>query len=85
MKWLCRDWKGLELIDGPVESSVEVVPGVRMIKAGGHFRGSLMLWWEGKLFIADTAVTVPVSLWFLIFDPAFLPRQHPLLQSPLAT
>lgn len=40
----------------------EIVPGVTAIKCGGHFEGSLCLHWDGKLFIADTLVTVPVSV-----------------------
>jgi glyoxylase-like metal-dependent hydrolase (beta-lactamase superfamily II) len=39
-----------------------IVPGVEAIQTGGHFPGSLVLHWEKKLFIADTFVTVPVSI-----------------------
>jgi hypothetical protein len=39
----------------------EVVPGVTAIKVGGHFEGSLVLHWEGHLFVADSFVNVPVS------------------------
>lgn len=47
------------------EGEQEVVRGVRAVKTGGHFEGSLVLLWEegeGVLFVADTLVTVPVSL-----------------------
>jgi glyoxylase-like metal-dependent hydrolase (beta-lactamase superfamily II) len=37
------------------------VPGVTAIKVGGHFEGSMVLHWDGHLFIADTFVNVPVS------------------------
>ena len=40
--------------------------GVAAVTAGGHFSGSLVLCWERYLFIADTIVTVPVSLVFYL-------------------
>ena len=51
----------LHFIDGPSGTTEEVLPGVKAVKTGGHFPGSLVLHWEKKLFIADTVVTVPVS------------------------
>ncbi|KAF2682467.1 hypothetical protein K458DRAFT_59243 [Lentithecium fluviatile CBS 122367] len=42
-----------------VEGTQEIVPGVTAIQAGGHFDGSIFLHWEGKLFIADTMMSVP--------------------------
>ena len=47
----------------------EIVTGVTAIRCGGHFDGSLCLYWDqGVLCIADTLVIVPVSL-----DPLPLP------------
>ena len=43
------------------ETTLQVVEGVTAIKVGGHFPGSLCLLWQGKLMIADSLVTVPVS------------------------
>lgn len=66
-EWFCRKPPSLELfsfIKGPVGTSQELVPSVKAIKLGGHFPGSLVLHWEKKLFIADTIVTVPVSITF---------------------
>ena len=69
-EWLCRKPPPgedvLRLIEGPAGSQREIIEGVTAIKTGGHFPGSLVLHWEGKLFIADTIVTVPVSgkSWF---------------------
>ena len=63
-EWLCREplEEGMiRFIEGSAGSVEEIVPGVRAIKTGGHFKGSLVLHWEEKLFIADTIVTVPVS------------------------
>ncbi|KAI5247243.1 metallo-beta-lactamase family protein [Aureobasidium subglaciale] len=37
----------------------EVVKGVTAIQVGGHFEGSMVLHWDGHLFIADTFVNVP--------------------------
>lgn len=39
----------------------EIVEGVTAIQVGGHFEGSMVLHWDGHLFIADTFVNVPVS------------------------
>ncbi|KAI4841669.1 metallo-beta-lactamase family protein [Aureobasidium sp. EXF-8846] len=58
-QWLCRT---------PVPSTKrvllqkqyeEVVEGVTAIQVGGHFDGSMVLHWDGHLFIADTFVNVP--------------------------
>ena len=45
-----------------MEGTLEIVPGVTAIQAGGHFDGSMVLHWEKKLFIADTMMIVPVGL-----------------------
>ncbi|KAH0391160.1 metallo-beta-lactamase family protein, partial [Aureobasidium melanogenum] len=37
----------------------EIVEGVTAIQVGGHFEGSMVLHWDGHLFIADTFVNVP--------------------------
>ena len=40
----------------------DIVPGVKAIKTGGHFDGSLVLLWEREkeLFTADSLMTIPV-------------------------
>lgn len=63
-EWLCRappEEGMIRFIEGPAGNVEEIVEGVTAIKTGGHFKGSLVLHWEEKLFIADTIVTVPVS------------------------
>ncbi|KAF2218053.1 hypothetical protein CERZMDRAFT_64125 [Cercospora zeae-maydis SCOH1-5] len=40
-----------------------VVEGVKAIKVGGHFPGSLVLLWEEKLFIADSFLITPSGLY----------------------
>lgn len=47
------------LIKGTVE---DIGEGVKAIKVGGHFPGSVVLLWEKQLMIADTLVTTPVRL-----------------------
>ena len=72
-EWLCRQAPsdvGVEFIDGPVGTAKVIVPGVTVVKLGGHFPGSLVLHWERQLFIADTFLTVPVS------DSSFLCLCH---------
>ena len=71
-EWLYREppEEGMiRFIEGPAGSVEEIVPGVTAIKTGGHFKGSLVLHWEEKLFIADTIVTVPVSCYNSIAFP----------------
>ena len=67
-EWCSRSDKDgkRQLINANIE---RLAGGVTALKLGGHFPGSLVLHWEDKLFIADTFVTVPVSL-FLITDVA---------------
>ncbi|KAF2662821.1 hypothetical protein K491DRAFT_3458 [Lophiostoma macrostomum CBS 122681] len=57
-EWLNRkDGYGLRrLVSSATE---EIVPGVTMIRTGGHFDGSCVLHWDGQLFIADSFMTVP--------------------------
>ena len=52
----------------------EIVPGVTAIKVGGHFEGSMVLHWDGHLFIADTFVNVPVSFGCHLLKPENLSR-----------
>ncbi|KAL6862249.1 beta-lactamase-like protein [Trichoderma novae-zelandiae] len=40
----------------------EIVPGVQAIKLGGHFPGSMVLLFDGRLFIADTLMTTPAGI-----------------------
>lgn len=78
-EWLCQKPptpQALRLIDGLAGVVEEVLSGVTAIKTGGHFPGSLVLHWEKKLFIADTIVTVPVSV--------MCPKALLLLLSPRA-
>ena len=65
-EWLFRDDKEgrRKLVSGVNE----IVPGVKVIQAGGHFDGSSFLLWEKKLFIADTMMIVPVSFRLMLKD-----------------
>lgn len=60
-EWLNREDKAgvRKWITGT--QSIDEVSGVTAIVAGGHFDGSMILHWEGKIFIADTMMSVPVS------------------------
>jgi len=60
--WLNRKDKDVvrKLVKGVTE--IEEIGGeAKMIQCGGHFDGSSVLWWDKKLFIADTFMSVPVS------------------------
>jgi hypothetical protein len=59
------------------DTEAEVVPGVRAIKLGGHFPGSLVLLYEGRLLIADTLLTTPAGMGSWKTDALGNPRQRP--------
>ena len=73
-QWLCRtplpSTKRILL----QQQYEEIVPGVTAIKVGGHFEGSMVLHWDGHLFIADTFVNVPVSFGCHLLKPENLSR-----------
>lgn len=59
-QWVNRkDGKGVRK---SFKGTQEVVPGVTAVQCGGHYDGSSVLHWEKKLFIADTMMSVPVSM-----------------------
>ncbi|CAK1363718.1 hypotheticalsprotein [Cercospora beticola] len=90
-EWVCRkDGEGRrKLIENEVE---EIVEGVKAIKVGGHFPGSLVLLWEGMLFIADSFLITPSGLYhvdrpagtnsfvFMYSYPNMIPLPPPELQ-----
>ena len=64
-EWLnCKDTQGVRKLVSGVTEIEEVDGEVKMIQCGGHFDGSSVAIWEKKLFIADTFMSVPVSLLF---------------------
>jgi hypothetical protein len=57
-KWLNRkDPYGLRKL---IEGTTEISEGVTAIQCGGHFDGSLILHFDGVIFIADTMMSAPV-------------------------
>ncbi|KAL7793825.1 beta-lactamase-like protein [Trichoderma ceciliae] len=44
------------------EIDTDIVPGIKAIKLGGHFPGSLVLLFDGRLLIADTLMTTPAGI-----------------------
>lgn len=61
-EWCCReDKQGSRRWIEKGQGVQGIVGGVKAVKVGGHFPGSLVLWYEGRLCIADSFVTVPVS------------------------
>lgn len=51
--------------------------GVKIIKLGGHFPGSLVLLFEKHLMIADTLLTTPAGLGSWKTDAVGTPRERP--------
>ncbi|KAF2001180.1 hypothetical protein P154DRAFT_173095 [Amniculicola lignicola CBS 123094] len=65
-EWLNREDKhGVrKLVEGKGMQIPEVEGSkVTAIVAGGHFDGSMILHWEGRIFIADTMMSVPSGLY----------------------
>ncbi|RMZ66591.1 metallo-beta-lactamase family [Pyrenophora seminiperda CCB06] len=62
-EWVNRgDEKGVRKLFGTGETKIEEVKGeLSVVVCGGHFEGSSVFYWEteGKLFIADTFMSVP--------------------------
>ncbi|KAI5364823.1 Putative metallo-beta-lactamase, ribonuclease Z/Hydroxyacylglutathione hydrolase [Septoria linicola] len=65
------DQNWLERVDTPgadvrflTEHYSEILPGsgAQAVLTGGHFPGSLLLYWQGILFIADTIFTSPSAM-----------------------
>lgn len=50
------------------------ISSVLLLKPGGHFPGSLVLLFDGHLFVADTLVTTPAGLGSWAADAAGAPR-----------
>lgn len=46
----------------PDEQGQDVRSGARILKLGGHFPGSLVLLFDGRLLVADTLLTTPAGL-----------------------
>lgn len=62
-EWLNREDKnGVRKWIKGVTSFEEVNGEAKAIQCGGHFDGSCVLLWDKKLCIADTFMSVPVSL-----------------------
>ncbi|KAI4631506.1 uncharacterized protein J4E87_002211 [Alternaria ethzedia] len=58
--WLNRkDQNGVRKFVKGVTEIEEIGGEAKMIQCGGHFEGSSVLWWDRKLFIADTFMSVP--------------------------
>lgn len=58
-EWTTIEPRHMKLI---TETETEILPGVKAIKLGGHFPGSLVLLFDERLFIADTIVTSPAGM-----------------------
>jgi hypothetical protein len=69
-EWLCRPKARKEnlrtLITTP---TLSILPGVTAVKVGGHFPGSLVLHWDGKLLLADSIMTVPSGIYHVDRPP----------------
>ena len=66
-QWLCRrDEVVVRSFVQDTEHEIQIAgvgSGVKALKLGGHFPGSLVCLWEGRLLVADTLVTVPSGLY----------------------
>lgn len=62
-KWLAQQDSARQLLIPEGEFDTDILSsGVKALKLGGHFPGSLVLLFNGRLFVADTLVTTPAGL-----------------------
>lgn len=65
-EWLMRPSPRVEFWDG---DEIEPVPGLTLVRVGGHFEGSAVLHWpegaggRGALFVGDSLTVVPDRRW----------------------
>ncbi|KAL7921381.1 beta-lactamase-like protein [Trichoderma austrokoningii] len=59
------------------ETETQIIPGVKAIKLGGHFPGSSVLLFDGRLFIADTLMTTAAGLGKWDIDALGAKREKP--------
>lgn len=81
-RWVLRDEAPIEWW----EEEREVLPGLRLVRCGGHFDGSAVLYWaagaqgRGVLLTGDTIMVVPGSRWV-----SFMRAYPELIPLPAAT
>lgn len=63
-KWLAQTDPERQVFipEGETETDILAGSGVKALKLGGHFPGSLVLLFDGRLFVADTLLTTPAGL-----------------------
>lgn len=61
--------------EGETETNILADSGVKALKLGGHFPGSLVLLFDGRLMVADTLLTTPAGLGTWIKDAVGNQRQ----------
>lgn len=66
-QWLAQRDQHRQIFLAPGETELDLriggnESGVKVLKLGGHFAGSLVLLFDGRLLIADTLVTTPSGL-----------------------
>lgn len=68
-EWLCRDDPSgrrkmipADLDEFEIPAADDVGTGVKAIRLGGHFTGSMVALYDGRLLVADTLVTTPSGL-----------------------
>jgi glyoxylase-like metal-dependent hydrolase (beta-lactamase superfamily II) len=57
------------------EMHTEISRGVTAVRCGGHFDGSMVLHWDGMLFVADTLFTIAVGAFVLTLGPPYPTNQ----------
>ncbi|KAJ9151815.1 Metallo-beta-lactamase family protein [Pleurostoma richardsiae] len=79
-EWTTRDEPAQQVFLTEVETEIAVGgvgTGVKAVRLGGHFPGSMVLLFEGHLFVADTLLTTPAGLGSWATDALGTPRGRP--------
>ncbi|KAM7188731.1 putative metallo-beta-lactamase family protein [Naviculisporaceae sp. PSN 640] len=79
-EWLARTDEKRQVLVNEIETDLVIgglETGVKVLKLGGHFPGSLVLLYKTHLFIADTLMTTPSGIANWSVNAAGQPRSRP--------
>ncbi|KAK5637225.1 hypothetical protein RRF57_012937 [Xylaria bambusicola] len=81
MKWLAQHDADWQIFISETETQIH---GTTVLKLGGHFPGSMVMLYDGKLLIADTFLTTPSGLGNWDADALGTARERPAGMSSFA-
>lgn len=79
-EWLARTDPGRQVFVAEIETELHIdggYSGAKILKLGGHFPGSSVLLYDGRLLTADTIFTTPAGLGNWDADATGIKRERP--------